>query len=105
MKINIIGTGYVGLVSGVCLAAKGHKVKCFDTNKNTIQILKSGKSHIHENNLEKLMKDFSKNISFHLLNTNSEYKLLDCEAILIAVGTPTVDDKIYLGQIKNACVF
>ena len=104
MKINIIGTGYVGLVSGVCLAAKGHKVKCFDTNKNTIEILKSGKSHIHENNLEKLMKDFSKNISFHLLNTNSEYKLLDCEAILIAVGTPTVDDKIYLGQIKNACL-
>ena len=103
IKINIIGTGYVGLVSGVCLAAKGHKVKCFDTNESTIKILKSGKSHIHENSLEELLEEFSNNISFQLLNSDSEYKLLDCEVILIAVGTPTINNKIHLGQIEKAC--
>ena len=102
MKINVIGTGYVGLVSGVCLAAKGHIVKCFDTNPETIQTLKSGKCHFYEKGLEKLFIEYSDNLSFELLNKLSEYKLLECEVILMAVGTPTVNEKIDLTQIKTA---
>ena len=64
MKIAIIGTGYVGLVSGVCLASKGHMVTCFDLNKNTIDILKKGDSPIYENGLAELMLENRKNIFF-----------------------------------------
>ena len=102
MKINVIGTGYVGLVSGVCMAAKGHSVKCFDTNPETIQILKSGKCHFYEKGLEKLFVEYSDNLSFELLDASSEHKLLDCQVILMAVGTPTVNEKIDLSQIKTA---
>ena len=102
MKINVIGTGYVGLVSGVCLAAKGHSVKCFDTNPETIKTLKSGKCHFYEKGLEKLFIKYSDNLSFELLNKQSEHKLLECKVILMAVGTPTVDEKIDLTQIKTA---
>tara|TARA_B100001057_G_C22847093_1_gene949487 strand:+ start:1096 stop:2433 length:1338 start_codon:yes stop_codon:yes gene_type:complete len=102
MKINVIGTGYVGLVSGVCLAAKGHIVNCFDTNLETIQTLKSGKCHFYEKDLERLFVEFSSNLSFQLLNPSSENTLLDCDVILIAVGTPTTNHKIDLSQIKTA---
>ena len=43
MKIAIIGTGYVGLVSGVCFASKGHSVTCFDSRSEPISLLKEGK--------------------------------------------------------------
>ena len=102
MKINVIGTGYVGLVSGVCMAAKGHTVKCFDTNPETLHILKSGKCHFYEKGLEKLFVDFSENLSFELLDPSTEHELLNCQVILVAVGTPTVNEKIDLTQIKSA---
>tara|TARA_B100001173_G_C16027033_1_gene564581 strand:- start:2343 stop:3680 length:1338 start_codon:yes stop_codon:yes gene_type:complete len=102
MKINVIGTGYVGLVSGVCLAATGHSIKCFDTNSEIIETLKLGKCHFYEKGLEKLFVEYSSNLSFELLDASSEYKLLDCQVILIAVGTPTVNKKIDLTQIKTA---
>lgn len=102
MKINVIGTGYVGLVSGVCMASKGHTVKCFDTNPETIKTLKSGKCHFYEKGLEKLFVDFSENLNFELLDASTEHELLDCQVILVAVGTPTVNEKIDLSQIKSA---
>ena len=103
MKINIIGTGYVGLVTGVCLAAKGHLIKCFDKNNDIIKLLKKGRSHFYEKNLENLLNKNKKNISFELLDLNSEKKLLNCETLIIAVGTLTNNDKIDLSQIKEAC--
>ena len=102
MKINVIGTGYVGLVSGVCLAAKGHIVKCFDSNLEIIETLEKGKCHIYEKDLEKLFIEYSENLTFEVLDSSSEKKLLDCNVILIAVGTPTVSKKIDLSQIKEA---
>ena len=102
MKINVIGTGYVGLVSGVCLASKGYSVKCFDTNPETIKTLKSGKCHFYEKGLENLFEEFSNNLSFELLDASSEQRLVDCQVILMAVGTPTVNEKIDLTQIKEA---
>ena len=56
MKITIIGTGYVGLVSGVCLASKGHDVTCVDIREEVVKNLNNGIPHIHENNLEELLK-------------------------------------------------
>lgn len=102
MKINVVGTGYVGLVSGVCLAAKGHFVRCFDTNPETIHTLKLGKCHFYEKGLEKLFKEHSDKLSFELLDASSDSVLSDCEVILIAVGTPTVNEQIDLSQIKTA---
>ena len=102
MKINVLGTGYVGLVSGVCLAAEGHQVKCFDTNIETINILNKGKCHFYENGLENLLAEFNSNITFRLLDLSSKSELIDSDVILIAVGTPTIDDKIHLGQIETA---
>ena len=103
MKINVLGTGYVGLVSGVCLAAKGHQVKCFDTNIETINTLNKGKCHFYENGLENLLDEFNSNITFKLFDLSSKSELIDSDVILIAVGTPTIDDKIDLGQIETAC--
>ncbi|MDC0273018.1 UDP-glucose/GDP-mannose dehydrogenase family protein [bacterium] len=102
MKINVIGTGYVGLVSGVCLAAKGHVVRCFDTNSETIHTLRSGKCHFYEKGLEGLFREHNNNLSFEFLDVSSDLVLSDCEVILIAVGTPTVNEKIDLSQIKTA---
>ena len=55
MKIVVAGTGYVGLVTAVCLAEVGHTVTCVDVDKEKIETLKSGKSPIYEPGLEELM--------------------------------------------------
>ena len=104
MKIAVIGTGYVGLVSGVCLASKGHMVTCFDSNKSTIETLNNGESPIHESGLKDLMIKSEKHVCFRILDSSSEKSLLDFDAILIAVGTPTVNGKTDLGQIKSVAV-
>ncbi|MBC8389996.1 MAG: FAD-dependent monooxygenase, partial [Actinobacteria bacterium] len=57
MNVCIIGTGYVGLVTGVCLAKIGNNVICVDKIKEKVDILNSGKPTIYEPNLEKFLKD------------------------------------------------
>tara|TARA_B100001063_G_scaffold245589_1_gene281713 strand:- start:1721 stop:3061 length:1341 start_codon:yes stop_codon:yes gene_type:complete len=104
MKIAIIGTGYVGLVSGVCFASKGHMVTCFDLNKDTIDILKNGQTPIYENGLVELMLENRKNIFYEVLDTKTEVNLLEFDAIIVAVGTPTVKGKIDLSQIKSVAI-
>ena len=56
MKIGIVGTGYVGLVSGVCLASKGHDVTCVDLRSDVVNKLNLGIPHIYEKNLPDLLK-------------------------------------------------
>ncbi|MDE5603012.1 MAG: UDP-glucose/GDP-mannose dehydrogenase family protein [Helicobacter sp.] len=91
MNITIIGTGYVGLVSGACFSEMGNKVYCVDIQENKIQGLKLGKIPIYEPGLEDLVaKNYRhKNLFF---TTSLQEALRDCEVVFIAVGTPTGED-------------
>lgn len=101
MKLGVIGTGYVGLVSGTCLASKGHQVTCFDINKHTIRGLQKGICHIYENDLEDLLKSSENNISFEVSNSTTESQLMDFDAVFVAVSTPTINGRIDLSQIES----
>ncbi len=91
MKITIIGTGYVGLVSGSCFSETGISVSCVDISKEKIEKLKSGIIPIYEPGLEIIVKrNLEKNrLSF---TTDLEEGLHESEAVLIAVGTPPGED-------------
>ncbi|HFK1724139.1 MULTISPECIES: UDP-glucose/GDP-mannose dehydrogenase family protein [Bacillus] len=89
MKIAVAGTGYVGLVTGVCLAEHGHFVSCVDMNEDKIQLLKSGKSPIYEPGLEELMVKNMDKIKF---TTNYKKAYKDADVIFIGVGTPEKAD-------------
>lgn len=91
MKISIIGSGYVGLVSGAGLAEAGHDVMCMDVDKARIEQLRQGRSPIYEPGLDGLLED---NIERgHLAFTSSIEKAVDhARAIMIAVGTPPSED-------------
>ena len=67
MKVLILGSGYVGLVSGSCLAERGHKVTCFDINSKKIEKLNNLEIPIHEKGLKNLIfKNLNKNLFFNL---------------------------------------
>lgn len=91
MEIVIIGTGYVGLVSGTCLADVGHNVTCVDVDESKIQSLLDGKVPIFEPGLAELIED---NVSHQRLDftTNLAEALTSADAIMIAVGTPEGED-------------
>ena len=88
MKIAVIGTGYVGLVSGVCFSDFGHDVVCVDKNEGKIKTLKKGEVPIYEPGLDTLM---IKNVEAGRLSftTDLASAVDGAEAIFIAVGTPT----------------
>jgi UDPglucose 6-dehydrogenase/GDP-mannose 6-dehydrogenase len=102
MNITIIGTGYVGLVSGVCLASKQHNVTCVDIREEVVDLLNNNKPHIHENGLSELLDQTLKSGHFKA-TTDLNNALEQSELVIIAVGTPSKNGKINLTQIKNAC--
>ena len=89
MKICIIGTGYVGLVSGACFADLGNSVWCVDNNKEKIDLLNSNQIPFFEPGLEELV---SKNFSSSRLKftTNLKLAVRNSDIIFICVGTPTL---------------
>lgn len=91
MNIAVAGTGYVGLVAGVCFAEVGHQVTCVDIDENKINLMKQGISPIYEANLEGLMQ---KNYAAGRLNYTTDYKTAykEADAIFIGVGTPEQPD-------------
>lgn len=91
MNIAVAGTGYVGLVTGVCLAECGHQVTCIDIDENKIARLNLGVSPIYEQGLEELlMKNLKRgNLNF---TTNYQKAYQSAEVIFIGVGTPEKED-------------
>ena len=99
MKISVVGTGYVGLVSGVCLAEKGHEVICVDIDQAKVDRINAGESPIHEDGLEALLK---KHVGERLqATTDLEQAIRESEVSLIAVGTPFDGDAIDLSFIRQ----
>lgn len=91
MNIAIVGTGYVGLVSGTCFAEMGAHVTCVDVDANKIQKLKDGIMPIYEPGLEELVK---RNVGFERLKFTTDLTevLDDVEVVFSAVGTPPDED-------------
>ncbi|MBW9148503.1 UDP-glucose/GDP-mannose dehydrogenase family protein [Clostridium sp. CM028] len=91
MKIVVAGTGYVGLVTGVCLSHLGLNVTCVDTNKEKIELMKQGTSPIYEPGLEELLK---KNYEEGRLKFTTDYKSAykEADVVFIGVGTPERED-------------
>ena len=91
MKIAVAGTGYVGLVAGVCFAEVGHDVTCVDVDEAKVKLMESGKSPIYEQDLEELMvKNYEAGRLHYTTDYKSAYK--DADAIFIGVGTPEMPD-------------
>lgn len=87
MRISVAGTGYVGLVAGVCFAEKGHDVICVDVDKKKVELMESGKSPIYETDLEEMMKrNHAKGRLHYTTDYASAYS--NADAIFIGVGTP-----------------
>ena len=90
MRIAVIGTGYVGLVSGTCFAEMGNKVTCVDVNSEKIEKLKQGVIPIYEPGLEEMVQsNLAKTLFF---TTDLAEAIKGAEIAFIAVGTPMGDD-------------
>lgn len=85
MDLSIIGTGHVGLVSGVCFADMGHRVVCIDNDKDKIQLLNAGKATIFEPGLPEMLAANRDRLTF---STDMADATASAEAIFVAVGTP-----------------
>jgi UDPglucose 6-dehydrogenase len=100
MKISIIGTGYVGLVSGVCLAEAGHDVVCVDVDGAKVARINAADAPIHEKGLDELLaKACGRNFR---ATTDLRAAVLESELSMIAVGTPFDGEEIDLQYIRAA---
>ena len=98
MRVAIIGTGYVGLVSGVCLAAKGHQVTCVDLNPEIVARLNRADPHIYEKGLPELLAEV-RGKGLIAATTDLNAALDGADVALIAVGTPSKDGIIDLSLV------
>ena len=91
MRVCVIGTGYVGLVTGACLAYIGHDVICVDNNEEKVKLMKSGQSPIHEPGLPEVITESIRQGKIEF-TTNVAAGVQHGEVIFIAVGTPSLAD-------------
>ncbi len=97
MKVSIIGSGYVGLVSGVCLAKLGHKVTIVDIDEDKIDMIGKGMSPIYEQGLDELLAQV------HIEITSDYRKISNSDIILLCVSTPLSEEgDISLQQVTKA---
>lgn len=89
MKISILGTGYVGLVSAACFAKLGHNVICVDVDKEKVNKINNSISPIYEKNLEEILKKYKDNIT---ATTSYTEAIKNSEITFICVGTPSKKD-------------
>ena len=100
MRISVIGTGYVGLVSGACFAETGHDCTCVDVDASKVERINRGEPPIHENGLEALLK---RHVGTRLrATTDLRAAVLDSDITFIAVGTPFDGKLIDLSFIREA---
>ena len=100
MKVSIVGTGYVGLVTGACLAECGHEVICVDVDPRKVEMINSAHAPIHESGLPELLQ---RNSGRRLrASTDLAAAVAATELTFIAVGTPASGGKIDL-QIRRGC--
>ena len=100
INISIVGTGYVGAVTGICFAELGHKVIFIDLNQTVLDKIKSGKSPIYEPGLEELLQ---KNLEHISVTRDYQFAIQHTDLTYICVGTPSQDDGMMdLKYIKSA---
>jgi len=102
MNISIIGTGYVGLVTGVCLAHHGHHVTCVDVDETKVDALNKGRAPIYEEGLDTLLQK----VKDHLTATTDIYQAIqETDLTFICVGTPSQNDgRIDLTYVQQATI-
>lgn len=88
LRITVVGTGYVGLVTGVCLANSGHDVTCVDIDPVKIDLLRSGRSPIYEPGIEELLRTTLDRGTLRFATPNAGWRDLIGDVTFIAVGTP-----------------
>lgn len=101
MQVAVVGTGYVGLVTGVCLAELGHSVIACDLDAEKIARINRGEPTIHESGLEALLRRHLATGRFRA-TASLDAALQDAAASIIAVGTPFHDTHIDLGAVRSA---
>lgn len=101
MKIAIVGTGYVGLVTGVSLALLNHKVLCVDKIEEKVSVINNGKTPFYESGLDKLLIKVLREKKLSA-TTDLEKAVVGSDITIIAVGTPTTNNKIDLSYIRLA---
>ncbi len=100
MRISIIGTGYVGLVSGACFAQIGHDVECVDIDPSKVERINRGEAPIHENGLDAMLQRLvGKKLR---ATTDLRAAVLNSDITFIAVGTPFDGQRIDLTYIREA---
>ena len=101
MQVLVVGTGYVGLTTGVVLAFLGHQVVCLDVDDKKIALLREGQTPIYEPGLPEMMALAKDNLRFTA--SYAESGIRDCDVVFIAVGTPALPDgSPDLSQVKAA---
>lgn len=89
MNLTIVGTGYVGLVTGACFAEFGYSVKCIDKDLERLEKLKSGKCPFYEPGMEELLDKHINKTKLISFDSSLENNLKNSEIVFITVGTPT----------------
>jgi UDPglucose 6-dehydrogenase len=100
MKVSVIGAGYVGLITGACLAERGHDVVCIDTDESKVRSIQAGRATLHEPGLPELL---ARSVRKRLrATTDLREGVLSTDASLVAVGTPLRDGEIDLRFVEAA---
>ena len=100
MRVSIVGTGYVGLVTGACLAERGHSVVCVDVDRTKVDRINAGEAPIHERDLPALLE---RNVGRRLsASTDLAGAVANSAITFIAVGTPSHDGRIDLRYVEQA---
>ena len=101
MKLVVVGSGYVGLVSGLCFAEFGFSTVCVDKEKKRIESLQNGECPFYEPGLKELLKKHTKKTKLLTLNSSLKEAMTDASIVFITVGTPTkrLEDEADLSEV------